>query len=123
MMTRILLAALAFSAAPLAAQADATASPPLDLQQQTALRCSAAIAVVSSLQQQGESRATSDYPPIGERGREFFVRSTAKVMEETGMNREQVAAALAGEARELSGPGRLDEVMPACLLMLDASGL
>lgn len=123
MTTRICLAALALSAAPLAAQQTATASPQLGLQQQTALRCSAAIAVASALQESGDAPAMEDYPPLAERGREFFVRSTAKVMEETGMTREQIAAALEAEARDLAKPRRLQEVMPACLLLLDASGL
>ena len=94
----------------------------LSLEQQTALRCSAAFAIVADGQARGNSEAVR-YPPLGKRGREFFVRASAQLMDETGMDREDVAALLSAEAQKLWDEGRIDDVMPACLLLLDASGL
>ena len=92
----------------------------MTLDHQGALRCSAAFAIVASQQQQGKA---GQYPALGERGREYFVRATAKVMEDTNMNRSEIATALRNEAQALSDDGQLDAVMPPCLLMLDAAGL
>lgn len=116
------LAALVPSALTGSAQAQQPAAPELTIQQKTALRCSTAFAVVAKKQALGDP-AVADYPPLGERGREFFVRSSAQIMDETGMSREAVAELLAAEIAALQEPGALDEVMPPCLLLLDASGL
>lgn len=115
----LFLAALA--SAPLAAQ-DSSAAPRLSLEQQTALRCSAAFALVADAQARGDAEARS-LPPLQQRGREFFVRFSAQLMDETGMDRQQVAALLSAEALSLRGEGQVKQVMPACLLLLDASGL
>ena len=123
-MIRFLLPAAAALAAlaPIAVQAQQPAAPELTIQQNTALRCSVAFALVAQGQARGDP-AMADYPPLGERGREFFVRSSAQLMDETGMSREAVAALLAVEIEALREPGALDGVMPPCLLLLDASGL
>lgn len=123
-MMRFLLPAAAALAGlvPAAAQAQQPAAPELTIQQKTALRCSTAFALVAEGQARGDP-AMADYPPLGERGREFFVRSSAQLMDETGMSREAVAALLAAEIEALREPGALDGVMPPCLLLLDASGL
>jgi hypothetical protein len=93
----------------------------LSLEQRTALRCSAAFAIVSTAQEQG---GASDYPRLDRRAREFFVRSSARVMDEAGLDREGITALMEAEAQDLVGtPGRIDAVMPACLALLDASGL
>ena len=92
----------------------------LSMEQQAAIRCSAAFAVVSTLQADG---GASEYPELGERGREFFVRSAAQIMEEEGADRAQIADLMRREAVELYDRERLDAVMPACLLLLGASGL
>lgn len=110
-----LLAALAGPAA------IAQPAPQLSLEHRTALRCSAAFAIVATLQERG---AAKEYPPLGERGREFFVRASAQVMEEAGMDRAAVAAQLQSEAQDLAGnAAKLEAVMPACLLLLDSSGI
>lgn len=106
---------------PLGAQ-ESAAPPPLSLEQQTALRCAAAFAIVAEEQARGVAEAQS-LPPMAERGREFFVRVSAQLMDETGMAREEVAALLSAEARTLRDEGLVAQVMPACLLLLDASGL
>ncbi|MBX7481977.1 hypothetical protein [Qipengyuania qiaonensis] len=97
--------------------------PDLSLEQASALRCSVAFGMVHSRQVRGEP-AAAQYPAMAERGREFFVRTTARLMDDLKTNREAIAGLVARETDELSTtPERVDEVMPACLLMLDASGL
>lgn len=100
----------------------AIAQPQLSLEQRTMLRCSAAFAIVARQQADGRPDARR-YPPMDPRGKEFFVRASAQLMDEAKLTREQVQAALLAEARNLSAPAMLDAVMPACLLSLDASGL
>ena len=117
MTIRLALAALALSA-PVAAQEAPQKS--LSLEQQTAVRCSAAFAIGATLQQQGQA---GDWPPLADRGREFFVRALAQLMDETGRTREQVSEAVAAQARQLGDREALDAAMPPCLLLLDASGL
>jgi hypothetical protein len=103
-----------------AAAAQGAAPPQLSLEQQAAVRCSAAFAIGASLQQRGQG---SEWPQLAQRGREFFVRVSAQLMDDTGRSREQVAADLAEQARQLSDPAALKATMPACLIMLDASGI
>lgn len=109
--------ALSVVTAPAFAQDDGAA---MSLDHQGALRCSAAFAIVAIRQQQGQA---GQYPALGERGREYFVRAAAKVMEDTNMDRAAISNALRAEAQGLAKDGQLDAVMPACLLMLDAAGL
>lgn len=119
------MAAFALAAPVLAAAAPAGSAPATQprftIEQQTAVRCSAAFAVVAAIQQQGGG---TQYPPLAERGREFFVRTAARLMDDTGMDHGQVAQALQGEAQALvADPGKLAAVMPACLVLLDSSGI
>lgn len=96
----------------------------LPIEQQTALRCAVAIAIATESQRAGDAQG-KDWPDLAEnnRGREFFVRSIAKLMDDTGIDREGIALRGRKEAQALLEEGQLDAVMPACLLMLDASGL
>lgn len=120
------LALLIVPALAAAQPAPAPAVKPLSLESRTALRCSAAFALVAD----GQVRADKDalaYPAMNERGREFFVRTSARIMDDTGMDRDAVAAALMAEAQRLWNAGggfagEIDQIMPACLLMLQASG-
>ena len=115
-----LVLALAQAAAP---APEASPLPDLTLEQASALRCSVAFGLVHQAQRAGDGSA-SDYPVMAQRGQEFFVRTTARLMDETGADRETVMALVMREHAALSEtPGRVDDVMPACLLMLDASGL
>ena len=107
-------------AAPVLAQTPAPEPSPLSLQQNTALKCSAAFALGAAAQARGQGR---EWPALAERGREFLVRSSAKVMDETGWSRDLVALKLKEQATSLAVPGTLSATMPACLLLLDASGL
>lgn len=115
-MTRLLFLSLvaALHAAPAAAQAPA---PAISLEHRMLLRCSAAFAMVAHGQDRGDAAALA-YPVMGKSGREFFVRAGARVMDEAQLTREQIAAALAAEARDLHAKGTIDAVMPVCLPML-----
>lgn len=113
------LAAFAFLfAAPAFAQAPEPA--PLNLQQSAALKCSAAFALGAAAQARGEGKA---WPALATRGREYFVRASARIMDETGWSRDLVAHRLAEEAKGLSQPAALAAAMPPCLTLLVASGL
>ena len=105
------------------APAQAPAAPPaLSAPSQAALRCSAAFALVSYDRAAGAPGAEK-WPDVDLRGREYFVRTLARIMDETGLDRDQVSALTTSEAKRLLDAGELDRVMPACLILLDASGL
>lgn len=86
------------------------------------LRCSAAFALVSHGQANG-NEAAQKWPALGERGKEFFVRALAGLMDDAGLNRDGVSQLVSAEAQRLWDAGEVQQVMPACLLMLEASGL
>ena len=94
------------------------------------LRCSAAFALVAGEQSRGVARALA-YPPLAERGKEFFVRAGAQVMKQRQTSYEEVEAAMWAEVERLqtdaakaADPTRfLDDVMQPCLAALEASGL
>jgi hypothetical protein len=127
-MTRILaaLACLSLAAIPAAAQ-DAT---PLSLEQRMLLRCSAVFAIVAGEQSRGVASAAA-YPPLAQRGREYFVRASARLMDELELSREQLTAHLQAEVGALQAGATeagdrakfIDGVMRPCLTALDASGL
>jgi len=102
--------------------AQAAPAPELTLQQRTSLRCAAAFALVAEGQANGNEAAKA-YPELGQRGKEFFVRASAQVMDETGLTRAQIGAILSQEAQAMWDDGTLADVMPGCLLLLDASGV
>ena len=98
-------------------------SPALNAQQSATLRCSAAFAVVAQGQANGNAEALA-YPPLAERGREFFVRSTARLMDELQLDRADISALVSREAQQLwDEEGLLEQVMPSCLALLEASGV
>lgn len=129
-MQRIVCLLLAVAAAPLAAQQEGEDAPVLGLEQAMQLRCSAAFAIIAGEQARGVESAL-EYPPLGERGREFFVRAMATLMDEQALSREQVEALLRAEVAKLQGDAMragepaayVDSVMQPCLLALEASGL
>lgn len=118
MNSRLLPLALLCAAAPLAATAPEPA--PLSLQQASAVKCSAAFALGAAAQARGEG---AEWPPLAERGREFLVRSSARIMDEMGWSRDLVALKLKEQAAVLADPAALKASMGPCLLLLDASGL
>jgi hypothetical protein len=116
-----LLAALAaLTPVPLAAQVAMPA--PLTLEQRTLVHCSAAFALVANRQQGGEQEALA-FPALADRGREYFVRAMASLIDSAGLDRTAVAALLDAEARNLTESKALYKAMPGCLLALEASGL
>jgi len=116
------LALSLLAAAPLAAQ---EADPPLTvmrvldltLEQRMLVRCSAAFALVADRQARGEPWARM-YQPLGETGREFFVRAGARLMDETRVTREALAGMLRTEAEGLLDQQALAAFMPVCLSLL-----
>jgi hypothetical protein len=121
MIIRALALALLLSAPAVAQTAPEQGPPaPLSLQQSTALKCSAAFALGAAMQARGQGK---EWAPLLPRGREFMVRTSAQIMDDTGRTRDQVAAELTEQARQLGEPGALAAAMPPCLLLLDASGL
>lgn len=94
----------------------------LTQENKAAIRCSAAFAMIAHGQSIG-NEAAQKWPDLGTRGREFFVVALAQVMDETGLNRAGVTRLMTDEAQRLWDSGEVDEVMPACLLMLEASGV
>jgi hypothetical protein len=121
---------LTFAAALVAAPGAAQGPPPFTLEHRLLLRCSAAFAIVAAEQQRGAASALA-YPPLSERGREYFVRSSVRLMDDLQLPRERVEASLRAEVEalqrtsaEASDPAAyLDGVMQPCLSALEASGL
>ncbi len=99
-----------------------SASKPLSENARTSLRCAAAFAIVANDQAKGNRKALG-WPPLAKRGREFFVRVSAQVMDETGQNHDAVAQLLTAEALKLRKQNGSDQIMPGCLQLLDAAGL
>lgn len=117
-------------AALLAAPAAAQEAPLFTLEHRMLLRCSAAFAIVAGEQQRGVASAAA-YPPLAQRGREYFVRASVRLMDDLALTREQVEANLRSEVQGLQKTARdaaeptayLDDVMRPCLSALEASGL
>lgn len=96
--------------------------PAISLEQRTSLRCAAAFAIVAQGQARGNAGSLG-WPPLGERGREFFVRISAQLMDDAGLERTTVATLLQREAKSLTDKGQVQQVMPSCLILLETSGL
>lgn len=110
-----------FASVALAMQA-MPAPPALSLEQSAALRCAAAFALTAEAQGRGDAAAGA-LPPLAGRGREYFVRVSARLIDELGLERQQLASLLQGQARQLAQEGNGATVARACLPMLDAAGL
>ena len=125
MITPLIAALLSAQAAPAASAAPApipVPTPVLSQESRALLRCSAAFALVSRRQADGDPAALR-WPVLEIRGREFFVRSLAQLMDKTGPDRGSVAMLAQAEAAALQTSGESDTVMPACLVMLESSGV
>lgn len=117
----VVLAALLASG--VAAQEPAPIEPVhLSLEQRMLLRCAASFALVANRQQAGEQWALA-YPPLDERGRAFFVRSGARVMDEAALDTAALDRILAGEAQDIVANNQIPALMPICLDLLEQSGL
>jgi hypothetical protein len=119
MLTTLLAAALALQSAPGAAAPDPA---PLSQENRALLRCAAAFALVANAQRNGD-REAQQWPALGARGREFFVRAMAQVMDASGLDRAGIAQLAGKEAETLKASGEVAKVMPSCLLMLEAAGI
>jgi hypothetical protein len=117
-----MLASLLTAAALALQPAPAPAMPPLSQESRALLRCSAAFAMVSQWQAMGDASALR-WPALEVRGREFFVRAMAQLMDETGLDRDGIAWLAGVEAKALRDSGETYKIMPSCLLMLEASGV
>jgi len=122
----LLVTILPIAAPPIVAtpsvQQHTIASTGLSLQSQTLLRCSAAFAMVNYGQSNGNQDAMK-WPALGDRGKEFFVRAMANLMDETGKSREEISQLVSAEAQRLLDTDSVNDVMPGCLLMLETSDL
>ncbi len=119
-MIRALSLAAVLLAAPLAAQEAAPAPaavPQLSLEQRMLLRCSAAFALTANRQAAGEAWALA-YPPLADRGGEFFAVATAQLADETGVDVPAFAPLLRAEAEGLVAGGALQQIMPVCMTLL-----
>lgn len=98
----------------------ALAAPrPLTGDEQMALRCGAAFAVVATGQARGDA-AMMQYPPMASRGREYFVRLSAQLMDRAGLDEAGIKAAAQREAAALARQRGVEGMMPFCLKVLDA---
>ena len=94
----------------------------LSLEQNTALRCAAAFALTAEAQARGDAGAAT-LPPLAGRGREYFVRVSAKLMDELDLDRPRLSSLLHNHASALVESKDATAVARACLPMLDAAGL
>lgn len=108
------LAAITLAAAP-------AAEPVLTPPQAAALRCGVVFALGAKLQEEKLPLSLA-WPPLGTRGKEYFVRVTAKLMDDTKASRETLSAMAMRQVPALGSPAALAEAMPGCLPLLDASG-
>ena len=113
MMLRLLPFALL--AAPLAAQ---TATPKLPPEVQTGLRCAALFSIVAAQQTR---QGASDWPRLAKRGREFFVRVSARAMDAGKLDRADLQAMIRAEVIALNKPESRAALKVPCLAMLDAN--
>ncbi|MEL7198220.1 MAG: hypothetical protein AAGL10_07885 [Pseudomonadota bacterium] len=97
-----------------------TSEPALSAQSKALLRCSAAFAMVTRGQEAGNEAALK-WPKLDQRGREFFVRSLAQLMDESGLDRAAISQLVGKEAQSLWDNQQIDAIMPSCLVMLESS--
>ena len=103
----------------------------LPVDAQAHFRCGILFAVVAGGQEAGDERALV-YPAMEPRGKEFFVRQVAGLMEGETLDRRAIDAMARASARdyvnERDQEVRVNEdkvaaAMPPCLSLLEASGL
>lgn len=95
------------------------AAPELSAENRAALRCSAAFAILANRTSEGDVEGAE----LRARGREFFVVTLAGLMDEHGLDRADIEREVRAEAGNLMKSGEADQIMPSCLLMLEAAGL
>jgi hypothetical protein len=125
---RILLSGLAAaSTLALAANAQTPATNPApDLDQ--SVHCAALFALVAADQKAGKAAALR-HPPLGERGKAFFVETSLRLRDERAVPLESVAELYRNEVAKIAGAAtdvgarnhRIATEMPGCLALLDRS--
>lgn len=93
------------------------------------LRCAAAFGIVADEQKRGVASAIADYPPLGLRGREFFVQIGARLMDEQRLGRAEMQARFKAEVEALQAQSMaaadpkatVAAIMAPCLKLLDAA--
>ena len=68
------------------------------------------------------SPLAAGWPALGTRGKEYFVRVVARLMDDTKASRETLSAMAMRHVSTLSDPRATSAAMPECLPLLDASG-
>lgn len=97
----------------------------LPVAEAAAARCGVAFAMIEGLQKAG-APGIEEWPSIESiNGKEYFVQTVAKMIEERGWSREKVMSLVQKEADILKAdlPDRLNELRTACLAMKESSGL
>lgn len=100
----------------------AASAPALSAAQAGTLRCGVAFAIGAKLQAE-KSPVAIGWPPLALRGREFFVRAMAQVMDETGASRDALTAVAMANVPALRDPAVLDRAVTGCLPLLKAAGV
>jgi hypothetical protein len=125
----LLTGALLASAPSLHAHEPDGAIPPiaeLPLQKAASARCAITLALIARWQNDGAERAAA-YPAIDTlRGREFFVRTFSRLMDEYGIaDRSYVAEYVLEETQKIEAMERkdFDALVPACNLLLETAQL
>jgi hypothetical protein len=116
MILRFLVLATAAMAAATTAPL-AAAARPLSPAERMGLTCAGAFALVAAGQARGDA-AMALYPPMAVRGREYFVRLAAQLMDDAGLDQAGVRAAAQAQVGPLRRAG-VAGVMPECLVALD----
>jgi hypothetical protein len=104
--------------------------PELTPEQATQLRCAAAFGLIASEQARGIESAL-EYPPLGERGKEYFVQVSAALMDAHSLSRDGVSALVNAQVEEIQKEAMMSDdpaahmqkTMTSCFVLLEASGL
>lgn len=118
----IFLASALFAAQATAAPVAAPALPTLTAPQSDALRCGVVFALANRMQTDKKPAAAA-WPPLAVRGREYFVRMAAKIIEETGAPRDVIQTLASAQAVAFKDDAAVAAAVPGCLPLLDASGV
>lgn len=125
-MTRTLAAML--TAALVAVPLSAARAQPTVADLDTSVNCAVVFGVIASEQQRGAPGADR-FPPLAERGKEFFVQVGARLIDEQRLTRDQARARFEARAMTVQGDlaaapdpaARLREIAVPCLTLLDAA--
>lgn len=117
-------AALAFVSAPALGAPPPRLVPTVELS--AAVRCSALFGIVAGEQARGVADAQR-FPPLAQRGREFFVLTGARLMDAEGLDRAAMQGRMQAEVQRIqaeSGAARdarafVDNAMQPCLILLE----